>query len=127
MSLREYNFVKNQVTNKIRQAKREYYENLFEALKANMKKTWSTINGIMSPQLKFNKSLIKTIVFNNITYSEGMDIANIFNSHFSTIGQNINESIPTPTDNSHPLGYYRMFQCQILSFLVQSVAMQLNM
>ena len=34
-----------------------------------------------------------------------MDIAKIFNDHFSTVGQTINDSIPNPTDNSHPLDY----------------------
>ena len=97
---REYNFVKNQVTNKIRRAKREYYENLFETLKLNMKKTWSTINNIISPQLD-KKVEIKNIIFNDTTYTEGFDIANIFNHHFSTIGQTIDQSIPAPNNNSN--------------------------
>ena len=105
ISLREYNVMKNRVTNIIRQAKRKYYEDLFEALKTNMKKTWSTINNIMSPQINKNKSLIKNIIFNDVTYTESFDIANIFNQHFSTVGKTIDESIPIQPGNSDPLDY----------------------
>ena len=90
---REYfNVFRNQVVNLIRQAKKDYYNNLFSDIKRDTKQTWKVINSILKPGNKSSSNLVKNIVIGNQTYENTEEIANIFNTHFSTVGKNISES-----------------------------------
>ena len=113
MSKNEYNFLRNRVTNKIKFSKKKYYEKLFDELGNNMRKTWSTINNILQSHKNKKKSEIKSIIFNDTTYNDTSEIAQIFNNHFSTVGQNIDQSIPLPDESqSNPLSYLSSFSSQ---------------
>ena len=41
--------------------------------------------------MKRNKAVIKSVIFNDITYENNPDIVRIFNEHFSTVGRRIDD------------------------------------
>ena len=92
ISPRYFRTFKNHVTDLIKYAKKDYYNNLFNTIKNDTKRTWKIINNIIKPSRKNNSNLIKTILFNNRIYDEPDKIASLFNAHFSTIGKKISES-----------------------------------
>ena len=96
MSRREYNAYRNQVNDQIRSSKRDYFHRLFHNIKADVKKTWSTINNVLRGSSRKSKLEIKSIVFNNITYSDEHSIPQIFNQYFTSIAENIKETMPDP-------------------------------
>ena len=89
-----YNQFRNDLNSLIRRSKLEYHNRLFDRFKNNMKKTWSSINGILGKNL--SKSRIKSLLHEEILYDNSKDIADIFNAHFSTVAQKIDDSIPVP-------------------------------
>ena len=102
ISTREYNSFRNFVTFSIRAAKKEYYKKLFADLKSDTKKTWNLINNILQSNRKRKVCDLKTVVFNNQTYSSDSEIAEAFNEHFSSVGNNIDASIPSDNLSSNP-------------------------
>ena len=100
MSEREYKSFRNLVNNQIRTAKRQYYEKLFWDNKQNIKKTWSIVNSVLHKSSGNNKSDIKSILVNNVTYTDEYEICQQFNDYYSTIGKKVQETIPdTSTDD----------------------------
>ena len=69
----------------IREAKNEYYSNLFEQCKNDMKKTWQNISRILNKSNK-NKNKIKKILVNGNITTNKATIAEAFNSFFVNIG-----------------------------------------
>ena len=98
ITVQSYNQTRNEVTSLIRRSKLDYHKSLFERLKGNMKKTWHSINGILGK--KKSRSSIMEIIHNENSYNHSKDIADIFNAHFSTIAQKIDDSIPVPGSGS---------------------------
>ena len=62
-----------------------------------MKNTWKVIKQAMNISKK--KSEITKIKFNNRNIEDPTEIANVFNSYFSTIGENLANKIPS--SNKH--------------------------
>ena len=89
-----YNSFRNGVTKKIRIAKQKYYDKLFDDIKNNIKKTWQTINSIMSRNVTKKNQCIKSLIVDGITLHDDTEIAEAFNKHFSTVGKTIDESLP---------------------------------
>ena len=56
------------------------------------KKPWIIINDLLKPSHRKSKFTIKSIIYNNQTYERDSDVAGAFNSHFVSIGGNINSS-----------------------------------
>ena len=96
MSKREYNAYRNKVNDDIRSSKRNYFHRLFHNIKNDVKKTWSTINNVLCGSSRKSKFEIKSIVFNNITYSDEQYIPQIFNQYFTSIAKKIKETMPDP-------------------------------
>ena len=100
---REYNSFRNFVTSLIRLSCKNYYQTAFDQIKTDIKKTWQTINQIISSGKKFaKKSIIEKIIANDTAFTSTQDIANILNEHFSTIGDKISASIQPYHTNQHP-------------------------
>jgi hypothetical protein len=60
-----------------------------------MKKTWKLINELSSKNIgKTNR--VSELNFNNQEITAPMDIAEAFNDYFSSVGDNLAASIPTP-------------------------------
>ena len=70
----------------IRSAKHIYYNNILREHQNNSKKTWNIINKIIRKTR--NKSEITHILHNDSTFNTPTDIADQFNSFFSTVGVN---------------------------------------
>ena len=82
---------RNELTNKLREAKNSYYRNKFEAHTKNMKKTWETINSV----IKFNTFRSKISLSDDAgkKYNES-DIPNTFIDFFTNVAQKLSSKIP---------------------------------
>ena len=93
----KYTSYKNTLTKLLRAEKRKYYTIQLEQYKHDMKNTWKVIKQAMNISKK--KSNINKIRFNNQTIEDPKEIANVFNSYFSSIGENLANKIPS--SNKH--------------------------
>ena len=71
--------------------KRAHYSELFIKIGKNTKLLWNVINGIMKKSN--NKTKIVELLQNDILITEKTDICKIFNDHFSSAGQRVQDSI----------------------------------
>ena len=86
-----YKRCRNDLSNLIREKKREYYHMRFANVQGNMKETWNVINQTL------NRNTFKTIAreleINGNTITDEQEIVNEFNNHFTSIGMKLSESI----------------------------------
>ena len=86
-----YKRCRNDLSNLIREKKREYYHMRFANVQGNMKETWNVINETL------NRNTLKTIAreleINGNTITDEQEIVNEFNNHFTSIGMKLSESI----------------------------------
>ena len=67
----------------------------------NCKQTWKVINKILKPDKEKHSSSIESILYENNIYNDSDQFANIFNQHFSSVGQKISETFQNlPYDTS---------------------------
>lgn len=92
VTLAENNRFRNKVNKEIRAQKSKYYADRLVACKNDLKKTWKTINFILSR--KHRNTNIKSILCNNIIYTNDSEIATIFNNFFCSIGRDYDSMIP---------------------------------
>ena len=77
--------------------KKIYYQDYFERHKTNMKKTWERINDVLYRRKKTKiVTAIKDINKSNKIVKEPPQVANILNDHFSSVGNRLARTIPTP-------------------------------
>ena len=83
-----------------RKAKQNYYADLFDEYKYDMKKTWKIINSTIG---KRNNKTDHTKEFkhNNIVINNPNEIANTFCEYFTEIGPKFANDIPPPRNNSN--------------------------
>ena len=127
----QYKEYRNYVTNKIRTSKKRYYSEKFQALKDNIKATWKLINSILRPnKIEDLKGIVKKIVYDNVEYTSEKNIVEIFNEHFVSVGQRVQESI-TPNNVDH-LTYMRgsypnsLYYSRVNEYVVQDVIKSLK-
>ena len=65
-------------------AKKRYYNRIFDTYKSDMKKTWKTINETLSRN-KFISELSSTFLRNDLELTDPIEIANAFNTYFANI------------------------------------------
>lgn len=85
-----------------RNAKKAYYDDLFTQCRGDMKKTWKNINEVLNRKSSSDSLPEKLLLSNNTCISNKNEIIDAFNSHFSTIGAKIADSITAsrPTSSS---------------------------
>ena len=82
-----FNRFRNILRQSIKDAKRLYFQGIFEKFKHDIKKMWSTINEKLQRKKKKTSS--------NILYHDGkilkdeIEIANAFNNYFTSIGPSL--------------------------------------
>ena len=81
-------------------AKIMYYQKQFERYKSDMRKTWATINEIISKKLK-KTGFPKHFLDNDRIITDDKDIANCFNNFFTNIGPNLAQDIPSPPNKAY--------------------------
>ena len=93
-SKKKYRSYKNILTNIIRVEKKNYFVTRLELCKNDMKNTWKIIKEAMN--LNNDKSKIDKIKSNDVIIEDPTNIADIFNTYFSSIGDNLSSNIPLP-------------------------------
>jgi hypothetical protein len=94
--LREYNRLLKLA---IRNAKKLYYKSCFDRYKGDIKKTWQTINNLISSKMQHNEKN-ETFIVNNVEISDEIEIANQFNSFFVNVGKNLARNIHCQTQRT---------------------------
>ena len=92
ISFEAYKEVRNLATNKLKEAKKTYFQNLLDQSKNNMKKMWKVLNGLIKPNVNQNDSCIKSLLVNDQIIDDNISICNSLNEHFSSIGGRISDS-----------------------------------
>ena len=88
---KQFKDARNKANNSVKNAKRKYFSNHFDANKSDPRKTWRLINELQSRQSKSTKvSQVKT---GNQVFTSPGDIAEAFNNHFANIGQSLAQEI----------------------------------
>ena len=88
----KYKKLRNDVTAKLRRAKRHYYFQKFDVIKNNSKDTWKLINTVLGKQKKtLNKN--QSFSHKNTVITNPIEISERFNEYFVKIGSNISSSI----------------------------------
>ena len=94
---KEYKLLRNEITQDKRNSKKAHFTAYFEKNKKKSSEIWKCIRSIVN--IKPTKtSSIKLMDEDNNLISDPLKIANIFNNHFSTIGEKVQQKIPI--DNS---------------------------
>ena len=95
----EYRRSRNQLNNKIKLAKKNYYNNLLNEASGNSKQTWKVINQILNRNSS-GPNVIKSLNVddNEVTSPEG--IVNTLNDYFVSIGEKLSNNIPA-VNSSH--------------------------
>ena len=76
--------------------KASYYHDSFIQSKGNARRTWKTINNLMSRRESIQ--IVKDVKVNDISICNSNEISNAFNEHFSTIGPRLAPEIPLTSD-----------------------------
>ena len=97
----QYKKSRNEVNNSLKFAKQRYFTKNLDANKKDPKKTWKYINELLNRRC--NSTTVSELKFGNEVLSSSHDIAEVFNSHFTNISQDLASEIPV-TDVD-PLSY----------------------
>ena len=92
---REYSRYRNMITSRIRKSKKLYFERCFSRNISDVRKTWKLIRNICSG---YQDRSMKEIHKDGVVYKENFDIAQIFNSFFTSIPISLSEIIPESTE-----------------------------
>ena len=82
----------------LKDCKKSYYESELKKHAKNVVKTWKIIREV-TKKSKFKHSSISSVKCNGVETSDPLEIANIFNSHFTSAAVKIADKIP-PTNRS---------------------------
>lgn len=94
-----YKKYKNKLVWIIRRHKKEYYGDLLNKNRNNMKATWGIINNVIKSD-KIKSALPNYFVKNNYDIDDKTKIANEFNDFFVNVGPCLAANIPTVKDNA---------------------------
>ena len=89
----------------IQEAKKSYFNRIFDTYKSDIKKTWLTINDTLSRN-KNKRDLPSTFHYNGLTLTNPKEIANSFNVYFASIGDKLASEIKTPTNDEDSFTSY---------------------
>ena len=92
---------RNRLNTIIRQAKREYYRNVFNNCKNDMKRTWSAIRTLLAK--KTRPTSVRSILVDGVAVGDASQICEHFNVYFSNVAEKLDRTIPQ-SDKS-PLDY----------------------
>ena len=88
----DYKKFRNLVNNEIKKSKASYYHSHIENNRGNPKVLWRTINHV-SGRAKTKSNSINEIKFNDTTFTDPAEIAEILNSYFSSIGEALSSKL----------------------------------
>lgn len=97
-----YTVFKNKIQNEIRKTKDSYYKQKFNTNHKNPKEQWRTINEITGNKEKATKKIILRD-YNETIIQDQKEVANIFNTFFSTIADELKNGIDKEISESKNL------------------------
>ena len=100
MTRTEFNFIRNQVATTIRKTKQIYNQNLFTNIINDIKKTWQTINKVLSSKCS-SKRDINEFIFTDQSYNDNYDLTNLSNESSTKLSISIQNSIPRSSELTH--------------------------
>ena len=92
-----YRKLRNQINNNVKTTKASYYHTNLTQSEGNARRTWKTINNLMSRGQ--NNQTVKDVKVNDISIRNSNEISNAFNEHFSTVGPRLAREIPLTSDD----------------------------
>jgi hypothetical protein len=90
---RRYKTYKNKLTAILRLCEKNYYSDMLENNKKDMKKTWNIINELIHKRKKKSSNLPAQFLRNNAIIKGNLNIANGFNDYFINVGPNLADKI----------------------------------
>ena len=96
--LQRYKSFRNKLAHDKEQAKQKFYTKTIYETKHNIKHLWTTINDIAKYKTKAKGNIAYLVNNQEEKITEPTDIANTFNTFFSTVGQRLASSIEDPGD-----------------------------
>ena len=98
ISLSKYKTYKNRLTNILRKCEKQYYVNILDLHKSNLRETWKIIKGVLNHHTtNYTNTCLR---INGILVNDSATKANEFNEYFTSIGPNLAATIPN-TNHSH--------------------------
>ena len=98
-----YKTFKNKLTHIIRIAKKHYFKEKIDVHRNNGKKTWETIGQILKNKNRKTTVTDTFITSNGIPCTDNTDIANNFNTYFTTIGNTLAANLGLPQTDNYPM------------------------
>ena len=95
----ENNVTRNIVNCAVRNAKRKYYLNAYNQASHDIGKSWNITRELMG--INRPKSTIDKMLFDNVEYTQPLDIANQFNRYFCSIGEELDAQLPPFTNDTN--------------------------
>ena len=102
-TLKLYKEFRNRVTDELKKSKINYFQRYFSSNSHNMKKLWSGIKLIINHKGSASASITKIKDIKGHTTQDTVEIANILNSFFVNIADNITKTLPR--NPKSPLNY----------------------
>ena len=105
----KYKKARNNVTNNIRQAKRNFISTNIESAVGDVKKVWKTLR-YLAPEKKADNGASSIKI--NDSYVHGQEMSNAFNEYFSKIGKTLHKNFPANVKKRHtktPSSYKAQF------------------
>ena len=93
-----YNNKLNRVKNA---AKKRYFQEQFKLNGENLKTTWKLIGMIVNNKRNCGQPRISKLIHKNRCYTEKADIAHQLNTHFTNVGHELAEKLPTNNENAN--------------------------
>jgi len=100
----QYKKARNNTNNAIKQTKKQYFVENLEIHKNDQRKTWSLLNELTSRKPK-NDSTVSQLKHNDKQITSPIEIANSFNTYFTSIGETLASSIQH--DSNSPESYLK--------------------
>lgn len=99
----EFKTIKNQINNKIKSLKNQYFRKEWAQAGTNIKKQWKFINNFFKHRKP--ETQIPEIKINNVHYDNPVEIANNLNNHFSKVGNSIVSNLDKEIRITRPNGF----------------------
>ena len=90
VNIEKYKKYRNKLNSTLRLAKRNYFADLLEKEKNNMRNTWKVINSIIRPK---TNTCTDKFVSENTTYTCPIEIVTEFNNYFANVGPKLASTI----------------------------------
>jgi hypothetical protein len=88
-----FKLYRNLVTEKIREAKKKYYEKKFQCESSDAKLFWNNVKNLLMNRDKKPQSFCNSLNINNYKITNRQKIVEAFNGHFATVAEKIQRSI----------------------------------